>query len=179
MNGFTGLPVETFHRRIATIQRILSERELDALFVFSDEYRPGNTLYLSDYYPINVIEESPQGVYVSVTGEVVLFLGAINAQTAREISWIRDIRSIEEMPIFFQHLHDQKRRRLKIGLAGEALLPVRYYRKLRSALEGHDFIYTDDVLHQMRQIKSAEEVLVMQEAAHLGDQAIRDAVARL
>ena len=95
MKGFTGLQIETFTRRIESIKRELSARALDALFVFSDEYRPGSTLYLSDYYPINVIEESPQGVYVPLEGEVVLFLGSINAQTARTVSWIKDIRSIE------------------------------------------------------------------------------------
>ena len=126
MSGFTGLPRKDFQQRIKTIREYLSEKKLDALFAFSDEYRPGNTLYLSDYYPINVIEESPQGVYVPVEGEVVLFLGAINAKTARGISWIEDIRSIEEMDRFFQRRNEEKGRKLQVGLVGEALLPVRY-----------------------------------------------------
>ena len=179
MRGFTGLPVRTFTRRIERIQRELAEEELDALFVFSDEYRPGNTLYLSDYYPINVVEESPQGVYIPLGGEVVLFLGSINAQTAREVSWIQDIRSIEEMDLFFRSLKEKRGRPLKIGLVGEALLPVHYYRKLRSTLDGNDFTYADGIISRMRAIKSPDEIERMQNAAYLGDAAIKEAVARL
>lgn len=179
MKGFTGLPVENFTRRVEKIKSELSERGLDALFVFSDEYRPGSTLYLSDYYPINVIEESPQGVYVPLEGEIVLFLGSINAQTARTVSWIQDIRSIEEMERFFKSINEKKGRQLKIGLVGEALLPVHYYRKMRSALDGNDFIYVDDIIQRMRVIKSPDEIERMQNAAQLGDAAIKEAVARL
>jgi Xaa-Pro dipeptidase len=179
MKGYTGLPIESFTRRIKNIQRELSKKGLDALFVFSDEYRPGSTLYLSDYYPINVVEESPQGVYVPLEGEVVLFLGSINAQTARAVSWIKDIRSIEKIDLFFQRLQDREGRLLKIGLVGEALLPVRYYRKLKPVLDKNDFVYADDIINQMRAIKSPDEIERMQKAARLGDAAITEAVTRL
>ena len=177
--GFTGLPVKDFTSRIKKIQSELSEKKLDALFVFSDEYRPGYTLYLSDYFPINVIEESPQGVYVPLDGEAVLFLGNINAQVAKSVSWIRDVRTIEELDFFFKSHKENQGRSLKVGLVGEALLPVRYYRKLRFALQGNDFIDADAIIQKMRAIKSPDEVERMQDAAHLGDAAIREAVARL
>jgi len=179
IRGFTGLPIETFTRRIESIKKELSTRELDALFVFSDEYRPGSTLYLSDYYPINVIEESPQGVYVPLEGEVILFLGSINAQTARKVTWIKDIRSIEEIELFFQNFQERKERPLKIGLVGEALLPVLYYRKLKPVLDKNDFVYADDIINRMRAIKSPDEIERMEKAAHLGDAAIKEAVTRL
>ena len=179
MSGFTGLPKKDFQQRINTIRGYLSEKKLDALFAFSDEYRPGNTLYLSDYYPINVIEESPQGVYVPVEGDVVLFLGAINAKTARGISWIEDIRSIEEMDRFFQRRTEEKGRKLQVGLVGEALLPVRYYRRMRSALKGSEFVDAEEIIQRMRAIKSPDEIERMQNVAHLGDAALRAAVSRM
>jgi len=177
--GFTGLPINIFRERIEKIKQELLKRDLDALFSFSDEYRPGYTVYLSDYYPINIIEESPQGVYISRHGDVVLFLGSINAQTAKGISWIKDIRSIEKMSLFFNKLKEKEGRRLKIGLVGEALLPVKYYYKLRSCLENHDFINADDIINKMRQIKDLNEIKLMEKAAQLGDQAIREASKRL
>lgn len=177
--GFTGLPIEIFRKRIEKIKQELLKINLDALFSFSDEYRPGYTLYLSDYYPINVIEESPQGVYVPRHGDVVLFLGSINAQTAKGISWIEDIRSIDKMSFFFNNLKEKTGRRLKIGLVGEALLPVCYYQKLRSCLANNDFIYVDDIINRMRQIKDLDEIKLMEKAAHMGDQAIREASKRL
>ena len=62
--GFTGLAESVFRARVQKVQEELSDKKLDALFVFSDEYRPGYTIYFSDYFPVNVIEESPQGVFI-------------------------------------------------------------------------------------------------------------------
>jgi Xaa-Pro dipeptidase len=178
-SGFTGLPESVFRKRIETICGELNKKNLDAIFVFSDEYRPGATLYLSDYYPINVIEESPQGVYISGKGEVALFLGSINSVTARNISWIEDIRSIETLDSFFEEEKKKTGRPLKIGLAGESLLPVKYYRRLTSILEQNDFIPADDIINRMRLIKTPEEVELMKAAGSLADASIRAAVNRL
>ncbi|MEM7131030.1 MAG: M24 family metallopeptidase [Chloroflexota bacterium] len=177
--GYTGLPLELFHQRVEMIRAQIAERGLDALFAFSDEYRPGSTLYLSDYYPINVIEESPQGVYVPVDGDVVLFLGAINAKTAEGITWIEDIRPVDELDAFFREQNGLKGRKLKVGLVGEALLPVKYYRRLRSALADSDFVYADDLLNKMRGTKHPAEIALMEKAAHLGDAGIIAALERL
>lgn len=179
MNGFTGLPLAQFEQRIATIRNYLVQQKLDGLFAFSDEYRPGSTLYLSDYHPINVIEESPQGVYVPVEGDVVLFLGAINAQTAVNITWIQDIRPVDELGAFFRVRNQEKKRPLRIGLVGELLLPVHYYRRMRAALEGSDFVSADALLNKMRAIKSPEEIALMEKAAQLGDAGLKAAVERL
>ena len=179
MNGYSGLPLETFQQRVEIIRDNLDIRGLDALFAFSDEYRPGSTLYLSDYHPINVIEESPQGVYVPCVGEVVLFLGAINAKTAAGISWIQDIRPVDELGAFFQEQNDRKGSKLKVGLVGEALLPLKYYRRLRSVLADSDFVYADDLLNKMRSVKTPEEIALMEKAAQLGDAGIVAAVKRL
>ncbi|MBV7336705.1 Xaa-Pro peptidase family protein [Chloroflexi bacterium TSY] len=179
MNGYTGLPVEQFHQRVETIRGQIVARGLDALFAFSDEYRPGSTLYLSDYHPINVIEESPQGVYVPVDGDVVLFLGAINAKTAAGISWIEDIRPVDELNAFFLEQNGRKGRKLRVGLVGEALLPVKYYRRSRLALADSDFVYADDLLNKMRSVKSSAEIALMEKAAQLGDAGIIAAVERL
>ena len=179
INGYTGLPIEEFHQRVETIRAQIAARGLDALFAFSDEYRPGSTLYLSDYHPINVIEESPQGVYVPAEGDVVLFLGAINAKTATGISWIKDIRPVDELEAFFREQNGRKGHKLKVGLVGEALLPVKYYRRLRAALADSEFVYADDLLNKMRAIKSPKEIALMEKAAHLGDAGIIAAVDRL
>ena len=177
--GYTGLPIELFQQRVETIRAQIAERGLDALFAFSDEYRPGSTLYLSDYHPINVIEESPQGVYVPVDGDVVLFLGAINAKTAAGISWIQDIRPVDELEPFFREQNGKKGRKLNVGLVGEALLPVKYYRRLRSALAESEFVYADALLNKMRSVKGPAEITLMEKAAQLGDAGIIAAVERL
>jgi len=178
--GYSGMTVDVFRNRVARLLKEIQEKALDGLLLFSDEYRPGYTVYISDYKPINVIEESPEGVFISAKGEVVLFLGAINVQAAKKVSWIEDIRSVETLPEFFNVQRDRVNgRKLKIGLVGEALLPVKYYRRLQAALADNDFIYMDDILTSMRQIKNDQEILLMEKAAEIGDASIRSALERM
>ena len=66
MGGYTGIPVPIFEKRIQIIAQYVRGNHLDGAFIFSDEYRAGFTTYFSDYKPINVIEESPQGVFVNI-----------------------------------------------------------------------------------------------------------------
>lgn len=176
--GFSGLPRAVFEERIRRMQREVQAGSLDAAFVFSDEYRPGNTMYFSDYKPINVIEESPQGVYIPPDGDPVVFLGGINAQAARRRSWVADIRDIETVGDFFADLRNPGKR-LRLGLVGKALLPVKYYEMLLRWIQVDDIIDFDDALIKLRSIKSKEEVDLMQRAAEIGDDSIREAIALL
>ena len=66
-----------------------------------------------------------------------------------------------------------------MGLVGEALLPVKYYRRMRSALAQNEFVYADDLLNRMRAIKCPEEIALMEQAAQLADSGLEAAVERL
>ena len=46
--------------RLNLMRQKMFQNSLDALIIFSDEYRSGNSTYFTNYKPINVIEESPQ-----------------------------------------------------------------------------------------------------------------------
>ena len=177
--GFTGLAESVFRARVQKVQEELSDKKLDALFVFSDEYRPGYTIYFSDYFPVNVIEESPQGVFIPKEGEITLFLGGINAKTAEEITWIRDIRSVETLKEFFADEQSRLGRKIRAGLVGEAILPVKYSKRLVPLLENSDFTNMDALVNNMRMIKSPEEVVLMDKVCKLADRSIRAALKRL
>ncbi len=177
--GFSSLPESVFRARVEKIQEELVAKKLDALFLFSDEYRPGYTLYFSDYFPVNVIEESPQGVYIPMEGEVTLFLGGINAKTAEGISWICDIRSVETLEDFFVYKRSKLGRKIKAGLVGEAILPVKYSKRLVPLLENTEFINMDALINSMRMFKSQDEVELMDKVCKLADRSIRAAVKRL
>lgn len=177
--GFTTLPEGVFRARIKKVQEELSAHKLDALFVFSDEYRPGYTLYFSDYFPVNVIEESPQGVFIPKEGEVTLFLGGINAKTAEGISWISDIRSVETLEDFFAEKHSQLGRKIRAGLVGEAILPVKYAKRLEPLLDNSNFTNMDRLLNNMRMLKSSDEIELMDKVGKVADRSIRAAVKRL
>lgn len=177
--GFSGLPERIYRDRIVQVQKELEKRNLDALFVFSDEYRPGYTFYFADYYPVNVIEESPQGVFIPVEGDVVLFLGGINAKVAEDISWIEDIRSVETLQNFFSEEMKKQGRKLRTGLVGEAILPMKYGKRLEPLIDSNDFIISDDIVNSLRMIKSPEEIRLMAEVGDLADVSLRAAISRL
>jgi Xaa-Pro dipeptidase len=177
--GFSGLSEQIYRDRITHVQEILEKRNLDALFVFSDEYRPGYTFYFADYFPVNVIEESPQGVYIPKDGDVVLFLGGINAKVAQDISWIKDIRSVESLTEFFTFEMKRIGRKIRTGLVGEAILPMKYGKRLEPLIESNDFIKSDDIVNSMRMIKSPDEIKLMEEVGKLADISLNAAVSRL
>lgn len=179
MAGYTGIPVHIFEKRVQEMAEYVRNNKLDGAFIFSDEYRAGFTTYFSDYKPINVIEESPQGIFVTPEGKVTLFLGAINSQSARRVSWIEDIRNIETLSEYFQSLRNHKGESLLIGLSGQDLLPVKYFKRLQGWLVGNDYIDIDSKLTDMRAIKEPEEIELARYAARVGDMSLKACVEKM
>ncbi|MCJ7625589.1 MAG: M24 family metallopeptidase [Anaerolineaceae bacterium] len=179
MSGYTGIGVKIFRQRVGYLRKKVADSGLDGIFLFSDEYRSGYTTYISDYKPINVIEESPQGIYIRSDGQIVLFLGAINAKAATRVSWISDIRDINTLEDFFSDLRDGKGSQLSIALCGEELLPTKYYRMMRLALKDGDYENWDHILNNMRSLKIKEEIQLLQKAAEIGDSALKMALEKL
>lgn len=179
MAGFTGINVEVFQQRVERMTKFINEKGLDGAYIFSDEYRPGFTTYFSDYRPINMIEESPQGVFIDTEGKVTLFLGAINAQAAARVSWIKDIRDINTMYDFFDGISKKLGKKLLIGVSGQDLLPVKYFKRLQKLLVDKDYIDIDYQLTEMRQIKVPAEIALLEKSAEIGDEALIQAIDRL
>lgn len=179
MAGFTGIPIRIFEKRVQEIAQYVRDQHLDGAFIFSDEYRAGFTTYFSDYKPINMIEESPQGVFVTPEGKVTLFLGAINSRSAVKVSWIKDIRNIETLSAYFEELRNKKGGPLLIGLSGQELLPVKYFKRLQGWLVGNDYLDIDSKLTDMRSIKEPEEIELAKYAAKVGDMSLKASVERL
>ncbi len=179
MQGYSGLPVRIFKDRVEVLVKKILDKNVDGLFIFSDEYRTGYSTYISDFKPINMIEESPQGIFISKTGDITLFLGAINAQAAKKVSWIEDIRDIETIDTFFEDIANKKGSKLVIGLSGEDLLPTRYYKIIEKLLENKIYENWDEVLHNMRMIKCDEEIELQKIACKIGDESLRTILKKL
>ncbi len=179
MQGFSGLPIHVFKDRVSLLLQKINAHNKDGFFIFSDEYRTGYSTYISDFKPINMIEESPQGVYIKHDGSITLFLGAINAQAAKKVSWIEDIRDIETIGTFFNTLVKEKGDKLSIGLSGEDLLPARYYRIIEKLLHDNDYDNWDEIMHDMRMVKCDEEIALQKKACEIGDEALREVLRKL
>jgi Xaa-Pro aminopeptidase len=74
-----GISTEELRQRAENLRRRMKSEGYDALIIYSDEYRSGHSTYVTNYKPINVIEESPQLVLIVGDNEPVVFLGRLNA----------------------------------------------------------------------------------------------------
>jgi Xaa-Pro aminopeptidase len=146
---------------------------LDALIIYSDEYRSGNGTYFTNYKPINLIEESPQMLCLIGDLPPTLFIGRLNAYSARQTVWMDDVRPIHKLdefiPEVFASLIGEASR---IGLIGDNLLPLSNYRVIERHLHEAEFIPCTDLLIKLRQVKSAHEIDLMREAAQIDDEVL-------
>ena len=83
-----------FELRTKRLREKMKANGLDALVVFADEYRPGHATYLTGYRPINLIEESPQLVFLVGDEPPVVLIGRLNSYAAKDIIWMDDVRPI-------------------------------------------------------------------------------------
>ncbi|MFT5872991.1 MAG: hypothetical protein ACI8WT_001932 [Clostridium sp.] len=122
--GYTSIDNRFMQDRVKKIREQLLLDNIKGLLIFTDEFRPNYSLYISDYRPVENLEISPQGVYISQE-EIILFLGKLNKESAKNIFWIRDIRDIETINDFFCKMKAGE----TIGLSGIERIPF-FIRKL-------------------------------------------------
>ena len=148
----------------------------DALVIFSDEYRTGHSSYITNYKPINVIEESPQLVIMVGDLPPVVFLGRLNAYAAKDACWIDDVRGIHrpytDLPEIFAPIAGCKSR---VGLIGKNILPVGIYDQIAEVVPEAQFDSRDDIIIDLRKIKSTDEIELMSRAAQINDAVLKEA----
>lgn len=167
------LPDSEYDRRLAAVREEMAAEEYDLLVVYADEYRVGDGFYLSNFKPINVLEEAHQVVLVPIDEEPVLLTGALNAHGARERSWIDDVRPFGDLAETLSDVADRSGGLSRVGLAGEELFPVRWYDVLESSLSA-EIVRDDELLARLRQFKSDAEIRMLEHAAEIGDASIAD-----
>ena len=171
------ITVAELKQRTENLRRRMRSEGYDALVVYSDEYRTGHASYITNYKPINVIEESPQLVILIGDREPVVLLGRLNAYAAKDQCWIEDIRGIHrpytDLPEIFAPIAG---RNCKIGLIGKNILPFEIYEQVSEAAPMARFDSRDDIMLDLRKIKSESEIALMERAAEINDEVLRQAV---
>jgi Xaa-Pro dipeptidase len=171
---------EELQGRVQRLQAAMRTQGCDALVVYSDEYRTGNTTYLTDYKPINVIEESPQVVLLIEDRPPVVLIGRLNSYAAKAKSWIADIRPIHLAPEYLPDLCAPiATHRARVGLIGDNLMPVSFFEHLRQALPQAEFPKAGPFMVALRQIKSPTEIDLMERAADINDAALKEALRHI
>ncbi len=171
---------EELKQRTESLRRRMKSEGYDALVIYSDEYRSGHSSYITNYRPLNVIEESPQLVILIGDRPPVVLLGRLNAYAARDLCWIDDVRGIhrpfKDLPEIFAPIVG---RRSRIGLIGKNILPVEIYEQISGSVPQATFEARDDIMLDLRKIKSAAEIALMERAAEINDEVLRQAVKQV
>ena len=169
------IPDGEFRTRCGRVQEGVRAKGLDVLVVHSNEADFANVRYLSDYWPI--FESG--GVIVPSEGEPALLIGPESETYATDRSRLKKIYKLVEyresaepdypgikvdtFESIFKELLPGKRV-TRIGLAGYQIFPLPVYQAIQKAAPDADIIKSDDIIFDMRAIKSEVEIEMLREA---------------
>ena len=166
---------EELVQRTERLRTRMHQAGFRALVVFADEYRPGHSTYLTGYKPINLVEESPQTVFLVEDLPPVVMIGRLNAYAAQDMIWMEDVRPHHKAAeVAADVLGPLRGASARVGLVGEHVMPFFLRDLLQSALSDGHFETATEMLMELRQIKSSAEVELMQRAAAVNDQVLNE-----
>lgn len=177
------IPADEFALRVDRVRHELRARDLDICFVYGDEYRREYLRYVSNYWPI--FERG--ALVIPQVGEPILLAAPEGEEVAREMSPWQDVRltanfacvtvpdgiefALAELTTFADVFRDIKgRQRLdSLAVVGvDAMSPTVYW-ALEAALPGVQLVHANDLLVELRLIKSEAEVACLREAGRIAD----------
>lgn len=184
------IPREEFEKRIRRVQEKMLERGLDVIIVHSHEADPANVRYLSDFWPIF----ESVGMVIPREGEPILLVGPESKEYAMARSKVRKVRRVLEYresaepeypgvpmstfeDIFREVLNGKKIERL--GVIGYSIMPISVYEKIREAFPNVAIVKADDIIRQMRSIKSENEIMLQREAFKISEMALEDVINKI
>lgn len=176
------LPATEFKSRIACFQKLMQQKELDYLVVYS--WKRGQVKYTSGYYPNFVANVA--AVLIPAVGEPKMFIRfGFDLERARRESWIDDIRSSGDLKNMAgdlaQEISIEGYRHNKIGVvSGDFVMdemPYSFFAQLREHLPNLDFIDERGMFMNLRRIKSHAEIEAVKASAMLADKGLAAAKA--
>lgn len=173
------IPKSEFQQRWATLQQKMAEADIDVLIAHGDEADPSMIRYLSDYWPLF----ETAGVAIGREGDPILLIGPESLTFAQDRSKCERIMQLLEyresaepeypgvkLDTFedvLQALGGDSIR--KIGVAGLPVMPVTVYNALKKAAGQAKLVRADDLIVEMRTIKSPHELKCMREAFRISE----------
>ena len=180
MAGKFTIPKSEFQKRWATLQGKMAQADLDVLIAHGDEADPANVRYLSDYWPLF----ETGGVALGRSGDPLLLIGPESETFASDRSKISEIMKI----LWYRESAEPDYPGLKldtfedvigklagpsgakrIGIAGLPVMPVTVYEAIKKAAGKAKVVRADDLIVEMRQVKSNNELKLMREAFRISE----------
>jgi len=177
------MPKPEFDARMKKVTDFLKESALDFAIVYFDEYNKANGRYLSDFW--TQVEKG--AIIVSQNGDAVMVGGPECGPYAREMSVIKDIRSVaqfmvhgEEYPTseittirnIFDELTGGRKIRA-VGIVGYDRMPASIYHLIQEDLKGVELVDITYDFEKFRYVKSPYELKMIKKAAEILDEAMK------
>ena len=179
----TEIPQSEFQERVGRVQAELARRDLDALLTFGNEAEPQFVRYFSDYWP--AFETA--GVLIPVEGEPILIIGPESltyAQSRSKIDKIRQVlqyressepeypgKVLDTIAGLFDEVSGGKGVR-RLATVGYPITTIPVWEGLREAMAGGEIVRADDIVIEMRKVKSENELALLRHAFRISEQAI-------
>ena len=162
------IPMEEYGQRISRAAKLIAEKGYDLLIANCNEADFANVRYLSGFWPLFEIA----GVAVSANGKAALMVGAESQEFALSWSPITNVHRMREYresadPQFpggnfskFSDVLDSlgMKEPKKIAIAGWLVTSVDLYQSIENAFPNAEIIKADDIMTELRQIKSPAEI---------------------
>ncbi len=181
-----------FNDRIEKVKEKMDENNIDLLLVYGDEYRCENLRYVSNYWPL-----FERGMLaIGKKSDPILLVSPECEHLAREMSAWNDIRLIREVgmsyvpeevgftniefttiPEVADVVMDNKKVN-KFSICGVDAMSVILHDQILSCFNDSEFMNGDNLLYDLRIIKSPNEIEVLKKAweiCDIGYKAILDA----
>jgi Xaa-Pro aminopeptidase len=184
------IPASEFKERQQRAQQRVAEAGLDAVIVHSNEADFANVRYLSDYWP--AFESA--GIVLPAQGKPILLIGPESetyaqdrsrVDTIRKVLWYRESAEPDypDIPIstfaeVFAEACDGKPVK-RLGVVGRAIFPVVIHDEIRKALPGTEIVPADEIISDMRIIKSPNEIALLEEGFRISELAINECLAQM
>ncbi len=184
------IPDYEYKERVARAAKLVREKGLDVMVVSSTESDYANARYFSGFWPL--FERA--GVAISATGEAALMVGPeciIFAQDVAKIDKIFCLREFRESADpSYPELHADTFKdvfkaigvtgeNIKIGLGSyvECTLPI--FEGLKDSFPKAEIVKCNEIMVELRQIKSENELACIQEGFRIVDLATDEVIRHL
>ncbi|OHB60182.1 MAG: hypothetical protein A2Y12_13440 [Planctomycetes bacterium GWF2_42_9] len=185
MKSCVCIPPAEYLERIKKAANLVSKAGLDVLIANSNEADFANVRYFSGFWPLFEVG----GAAIAANGKAALMVGPESQEFAHAWSPITNIHRMREYresadPQFpgggfetfaevFESIGIKNPK--KIGIAGWLVTSVDLYQSIQKAFPSAEIIKADNIVTELRQIKSEAEIACLKEAFRISEIAV-DAV---
>jgi Xaa-Pro aminopeptidase len=181
------IPDSEFRERANRVKKAMANQSIDLLFIYSNLLDPANVRYLTDFSPLN----ESSALLVPSEGDPILCCGQACQKWAAYRSRIRDIRIVPEIgevagveyeigeQVNFTSILKEvgaSQKVEKVGIVGSYILPYKIYNQIREVYRKAKLVDADNILIDMRMIKSENEIKMISKAADIMDRSFTEVI---